>query len=184
MSVKKSNSISIYLVKKNFKRVGDIFKNAKDVEKYPLNDSSVFYYCPDQKDIEPQWLSFFDSKIPKLYSKNIKAVLVTTIVYKNSEWRFAITFGYGRYLINNDAIVRGFGNKIVLQLVDTENVKCLEVKSFSGAPKIIKQQILSLGKMNDFIINRYFDALSSVKGKIDRRKRRKDCGKFITGKDC
>ena len=108
-------------------------------------------------------------------SNSVKAVMFV----KQSGRIFAITFGYGKSLLNNWCWEKRFGLRVALGLVGTENLKAINKKDISKTPKSSIEQLSKSGSVADFSIETNTDFLNGVTGapKDD------SFGKTVTGKD-
>lgn len=75
---------------------------------------------------QPKWVkSFFNDVISEdmFKTKSLSALILYKIEVEENEYRyFAITFGYGRNLLNNNVVEERFGLLVTLNVVDSNHL--------------------------------------------------------------
>ena len=101
---KKSNRISIYLIKEDI-NYEEILKDYayKNILREDIN--SVTYYYPTTQN-KPEWLiSYFnETQEVEICNSNAKVISLHRLVIDGKEKIFAIPFGNGKSLLNDDVI--------------------------------------------------------------------------------
>lgn len=120
-------NLSIYLIKQEFIEVEEILKEEfLNEENILLNhcEGKVAYFKPSFIN-EPDWLmNFFKISDSRLKTSNARVVYINKVEVKNNEFRyFAIIFGYGKNMLNDDVIEENFGLKIVLNTVEKNKLR-------------------------------------------------------------
>ena len=176
------NSFSIYLIKSEFSKREDIL----DFDKYIKAQNPIefmgsvegvgeIYYVQTESNI-PEWLSFLCDALPeeqanigkKIYTAIAKVVLVVKICTDDKNERmFAISWGYGKYLLNDSVVERDFGIKVVLNSLEKNRVRSLESKSFIGPKKTSREQLFINGTIDDFGLNIGKDLVNGITGKCN-----------------
>jgi len=189
-----TNKLSIYLIKEYNNNYQDILRNFNKLKKEEIkyrNEKVGTLYYDDSHIFEPSWVkkffntSFDNSKKQdidqdeknklKLYNAVSKAILMV----ENLGRIFAVTFGYGRTLLNLGVWEERFGLKITLNAVDVNNIRHIEKKDMSTVPKDTKEQLSRAGVPSDFGIDIEQDMIQSITGKS----KDETFGKSVTGKD-
>lgn len=182
-----TNKLSIYLIRENYCEDKDILKNFDTLQSISVEDIGVLYFGKSHT-FPPLWLeNFFDSALDNTESKNLfsatsKAIFLTKVqVTENQERIFAIPFGYGWTFLNNGVYEERFGLKVTLNIVEPDNLRRIDKKSMSTAPKDTSEQLSKVGPATDFGIDIEQDLILSITGKTKDSER--NFGKTITGKD-
>jgi uncharacterized protein (TIGR04141 family) len=175
--------LNIFLIKEDVVDFQDVIQAGIE---YPIDNDSSFY-TEESVSRQPQWFrEFFGDTFQlalnpiRLFSSSAKGVFVKRIILGgNIERIFALTFGYGRYQINQEAIEERFGLKVVLNIVDPKNLRSIDKTTLGSNPKQSKEQISKAGETSSFGIDVEQDLINAVTGKsTDTR-----LGKTIYGKD-
>lgn len=179
-----ANHLSIYLLKPAYKTAKDIFKDANALTTEELEAGNLYY--GNSYVFPPSWVEkFFGSSFNnedrsreeklKIFSASARAVLLVNTKQRT----FAITFGYGRALLNPGIWEERFGLKVAANVVDPENLRSIDKKNMSVTPKLAKEQIFKAGTMADFGIDIEQDLIEGMTG----ASRFPEFGKTVTGKD-
>ena len=77
---------------------------------------------------------------------------------------FAITFGYGRGLLNREACEDKFGLLVTLNSIDSSRIRTLESRSLDAVPRLMSEQASYGGTIDSFGINVEHDLVRSLGG--------------------
>jgi len=137
---RKKYKLSIYLVKKDYKKLEHILTEIANTHKFSISDKKgnlgTLYVHKGFKTI-PKWYDLFESILAgqnlKIYNISARALLLVNI----SGRRFCLSFGHAHYLINPMAIERNFGLKVALNMggefslrsVDKTSLDMIEIKT-------------------------------------------------------
>jgi uncharacterized protein (TIGR04141 family) len=102
-------------------------------------------------------------ELRKLRSISASAVLFVSGVEGKV---FAVTFGYGRFLINENSIVRQFGLKTALGMIEEDGIKNLQKITLESNPKHSLEQLSQGADKTEFGINVDKDVLRGISGRI------------------
>lgn len=158
--------ISLSLIKDGI----DVQRVVKDgVSCINLPGGNVLYYRPNVLNW-PKWVdSFFDGQVPDedvLKTKSVSALILYNVEVEEGRYRlFAICFGYGRNLLNQDVAERRFGLITVLNQVDEKLLRSVDTNSMGSAPRNNRMQTSMLSNMVGFNIDVDKDILKSVTGR-------------------
>lgn len=158
--------LSISLIRENAK-VEDILKQGLDFT--DLKNGNKLYYKSNPI-AEPQWInSFFAGSIENtnlFKTKSISAVILYDVeIRKDYRRTFAITFGYGRNLLNHAVIEERFGLISALNIVEHDQLRSIDVNSLESIPLNNRMQSSALSGIGNFNIDIDKDLLKSVTGK-------------------
>ncbi|MEG0426942.1 MAG: TIGR04141 family sporadically distributed protein [Akkermansia sp.] len=172
------NKISVILIKANT-AIEDIIKDGCSSEKIK---SDIFYYKPSFQR-QPKWVnSFFNNTLQDkdhLRTSSVQGALLINRNYEGMIRYFAICFGYGRNIINLNAIEERFGLITTLNSVDAENLRSIDINSLEAIPKTNRIQSSKLSGIPNFNIDIEKDLLKAVAGKCTIE----PLGKNISGAD-
>lgn len=83
----------------------------------------------------------------------------------DKDW--AITFGSGRYFLNESRIRRDFGFRVVLNTVRPDSIRQISFHTFYGDAKLTKQQITKGQKINYYDIEMTENILQGIAGETE-----------------
>lgn len=118
--------ISVYLLRDDVGSIEEALRDPDSVTPFDLNSASGFdgrlFVLPSDSRA-PSWLAFLaaitDGELPAYENRHVSAVLIL----RRSGRLFALTFGFGRFLLDPDAIEPDFGLKVAAGLVDPDQIK-------------------------------------------------------------
>ncbi len=173
----KNRQITIYQLKKNFSEQTILSKGATKIEsKIPNVDIYTKTTPSHTNNLVKQ---FFGSIIgdEQLQSSSFGIL----IIYKNiNGFDFAITFGTGRHILCQDDLIRDFGIKTAMNIIDPENIKNLNKITLDTNPLNSKIQRSITTGSNGFDIDGEFDLAKKISGKIAEKYSEK-LGKIADG---
>lgn len=164
----RSRSLVVYLIKSEFSDAGDILST-------PPNDLHVFdvaltpactgkLYVQPSTSRPPQWLSLFDGvaglNAIHLSNSSTSAVLLVSLKKR----MFAITFGYGRHLLEPGICEENFGLRVTLNSVDPTRIRSIDRKSFDAISRHTREQASKEVPVGDFGLDVEQDLLRAVTG--------------------
>lgn len=163
----KKNKLSIYLIKEEFADQDDkILKDTRSVLA-ELEDIGTVYYVPSVVKI-PKWLDdFYCGKIISkgIYTSNARVVLIIRVnVSEKIMKTFAITMGYGKNLLETDAVENDFGIKVVLNSINNKNLRKINKTNIGGNQKTSSEQLPLAAEINEFGFDIENDLISAITG--------------------
>lgn len=119
------NKLSIFLIKNEITDIKDVFKdfdNIKEFNKY--DENSVAYYLPSYIH-EPAWMKGFFRENGKglIQQSSARLVLMKKLKIGKEERFFALTFGYSKYMFQDDVLEEQFGLKIILNSIENDQIR-------------------------------------------------------------
>ncbi|MGM7756759.1 hypothetical protein EYZ01_13910 [Hafnia alvei] len=164
---KKMMSLNIFLAERKYSSEDFTFFLSKVCKEYPLKGvKGVKGSCfiKDVKDNTPKWKEFFEGftgdKIDDLITRSSSAVLLI----KSKSRVFAITFGYGRSLLEQSYFVSDFGIKSALNMLKHDSLRSVDTFTIDDSP-VQKKTQASLGtEISMFGVDISKDILRSVTG--------------------
>ena len=176
--------VVVKLIKREI-ALDEIVKDDRKIRSEVIENVGIFYY-KISKTAKPDWLSgFFLDRLQcadKFRVASAAGVLIVTRNYADGERTFAITFGSGRYLLNDDVAEERFGLKIALNSIKYNSLRSIDFNKMDGVPSIIRNQVSRLTGIEDFNINTQVNLLKSITG-TPPIERQDDIGTSMTGSD-
>ncbi|MBP5518579.1 MAG: TIGR04141 family sporadically distributed protein [Bacteroidales bacterium] len=158
--------ISITLIKEGF-TIKDVLKSG--TSSILLPDGNKLFY---KKNIEnrPEWLdSFLGEDAPdnrSLKSKSVSAVIFYLVeVEQDHERLFAITFGFGRTLLNTMVTEERFGLITTLNTIDADKLRSIDTNTLDINPLKNRIQSGNLVGIDIFNVDKDKELLKSITGK-------------------
>lgn len=127
---------------------------------------------------QPRWRKYlvpFAPTLPDLKNRTTSAVLFV----EASKRLFAVTFGYGRGLLDAEACEDGFGLRVVLNAVPADRLRTISKKSLDAFAHQTHTQSMQEGRLGEFGVDLEQDLLRAVTGSPDQA----DLGVRLVGKD-
>jgi uncharacterized protein (TIGR04141 family) len=184
MNNKRSNTITVYLLKGSVNRNSDFLDKPESVSMQQLDNNTVLYYGVSSNKT-PKWVdSFFGDSLTdvkgKIFSAYAMAVLIKSVTIEGRQVRFAVTFGQGGWqLLKKGSWEERFGLITTLNMVDDKTIRSLDKSNMGVSPKQSREQAIALSSMQDFGIDKEQDLIKSVTGKCSET----EIGTSITGRD-
>lgn len=163
----KSRRLTFYLLREEI----DTFDDALDREKCKLatvietNDllDGKFVYI-EPKLLNPGWVGFVQPIIVGQLDEVRSASTAALLLLKISGRIFAVTFGFGRSLLNLSNIEYQFGLRVALNLIDPAQIRSLDTKTFEDLVVTTNTQASKSTELPTFGIDVSKDILRAVTG--------------------
>lgn len=166
----RTNSLSIYLIKEGYSSYGDL---VIDGVKGPVPvGNGVLFYSTTKDHTIPTWVSnFFGGEIKeeikkKLSVKTVSAVYLICLTIGEKKATFALTFGFGRYLLRYDCIQRDFGLITSKHAVEVDQIKSMSSFTYDGNIKVKTIESVKEITENEFFLNSDTDILKKINGRV------------------
>lgn len=127
---------------------------------------------------QPRWLRHvkpYAPSLPELLNETVSAVLLVPAANRT----FALTLGYGRFLLESDSWEDGFGLKVTLNAVPPGSIKSIDRTSFDAFAHQTRTQGIRSGDLEQFGLDVEQDILRAVTGKPEDE----SLGDRLAGKD-
>lgn len=159
--------LTVFLLRDEVKVPSDALRSAMDIipvdQSYGTNGGLVVR--AQSTPTEPSWKTFLagttSSVLPAMHNQSSAAVLFV----ETSNRMFAITFGYGRALLDIEKVEPMFGLKVVINRVDADRLRSIDIKTFQAAQFQIRQQAAGVSPLDTFGLDVRRDVLNAVAGK-------------------
>jgi len=112
----------------------------------------------------PDWLSFVNEGLA--VQQDIKTATSSAVLLLTSPagHKFALTFGYGRFLLQPTAYVRDFGVRVALNTVGSEQIRSIDMRRVEGLTLHTRRQASKASSLATFGVNKRHDLIQSVAG--------------------
>lgn len=137
----------------------------------------AFYIFKGPNPSRPDWYDYLNGRIENLPGSMTNPSLVLILRVKTQV--FAVSFGYGRFLINDQAIVPDFGLKTCLNRIPSNQIKTLDKRSLEQMALHTKQQAVVPIHMSAFDIEVDRDLVKSIEGHLESSA----IGSYLKGAD-
>jgi uncharacterized protein (TIGR04141 family) len=177
----KKRNITFYLLKPEIQEFDQAISSLDRLDQYNL-DTAVPYeaklYVKPPSQNPPWWVAFLEQgvrQLGNLFNANSAAVLLL----RASGRIFAITFGYGRNLLELDTFEREFGLRAALNTIDPDTLRSVDARTFEELTVMTRSQTSRAAGLENFRISQAQDILKAITG-IPRNS---DFGSRVTGAD-
>ncbi len=163
----KNRRLTIYLMQEDIEEFDDALDEEKpSIVVELLDDSGMegrFYYLKAQPMIPP-WVGFVQpvlaDQITNLKASSTSALLLLRV----SQRVFALTFGYGRSLLDLSKIEYQFGLRVALNSIDPRQIRSLDTKTFEDLVVSTNTQASKSSDLPTFSVDVTRDVLRAVTG--------------------
>jgi uncharacterized protein (TIGR04141 family) len=159
----------------------DLLDDTRDVTATSLTVGGIdaMLYTTSTPMRRPAWESFFEEAVDVRPLALRTASASAALVLRVRDRLFAITFGYGRCLLNPFALQSSFGLRVTLNAVPPDNIRSIDKKAFEGISTHTREQASKETSIADFGLDVEKDVLRAVVG----RPSNETLGKRLTGMD-
>lgn len=176
----KTNKLNIYLIKQEHTEFESVVKAG--VKAYPI-DSVGTFYGEESFANPPTWVNdFFLGEIEeafKIFTASARGLLLLKVGAEEGQRIFAVAFGLGRHLLNDDVFEERFGLKVVLNSVVRGSLRSIDKTSLGSVPKQSREQMSRESEAASFGIDIEQDLIHAVTGRSEDPL----LGKTISGRD-
>ena len=139
-------------------------KEATAVSVDPLSGIDGMFLYVSPRPSTPKWMSFVQpllaDQLPDLRSSSTSALLLL----RSRKRMFALTFGYGRSLLDLSKIEFQFGLRVALNRVDPRQLRSLDTKTFEDLVVSTNTQVSKSAELPTFRVDVATDILRAVTG--------------------
>jgi len=162
----KAEVLSIFLAKDGIASIEDLLDDSRDPLRTSIEVGSISgtLFTTSTDPHPPRWASFFKDAVDTspllLQTASASALLVLPV----KDRLFAITFGYGRHLLNPLAIEARFGLRTTLNSVPIDGIRSIDKKAFEGISTHTREQASKDTEIGDFGLDVERDILRAIVG--------------------
>lgn len=134
--IPKTQRLSLLLLKEDVTEFDAALEAPSELESIDLAADVPFegrLYFKRRVPNPPGWLNFVQDGLSDELTGLLNSGTAAVLLVKASERMFAYTFGYGRALLASDSFVRDFGLKVVLNTVDADRLRSVDLRVIEDA---------------------------------------------------
>lgn len=127
----KTQHLTLLLLRESVSEFEDALEGPANLEAVELSDGLPFegrLYVQRRSAHPPAWLDFVRTGLATDLTGLVNSGTAAVLLLRAAGRVFALTFGYGRSLLKPDVFVRDFGLKVVLNTVDPDRLKSVELR--------------------------------------------------------
>lgn len=178
---KKTHSLTVLMLKNSIDDPIKVVKDASSLDSADVMLGSLKgqLYFKQNPSHAPSWVRLFQPKLGTTLSSLYNSGSSALFLLKSGSRYFALTFGYGKSLLVADCYEENFGLKVVLNSVDPEKLRSVDIQSLDAVPLNRRNQASVATNLADFGLDIEQDLIYAATGQP------KDLtlGKQLTGKD-
>jgi len=140
--------------------------NGHSPEKHILNipaAQNAVLYVKKTFESPPGWAKLFTGIAQPTLAVRAKTASALMVI-ETANGKFAISFGYGRSLLNTDAWEQEFGLKVVLNNIDANGVKQIQLSAFDALLQSKQAQAVRKARIDEFGLDVEQDVIRSLVG--------------------
>jgi uncharacterized protein (TIGR04141 family) len=161
------SSLSIFLIKEEINDHNAIITKRSKREVVPIRDGRTligFLYIERSHPHRPDWEKYFEGN-EELAALPLLSSSASAVLLVNRPPRiFALTFGFGRYMLEPEVIESRFGLKVALNSVEPNMLRSVDHKRLDAIPRLTREQLSKGGVITDFGLNVERDLLRALTG--------------------
>lgn len=162
-----STKLTVFLIKQEYQNSQSVLKEDLEYSEHRIkpqfNIDGRIFIGPNPGNT-PYWLELLQSgstrRLPRLNNSSSRAVLF--IRYENRI--FAFVFGFGRFMLKEECIVRDFGIKVVINSVVPSKLRSIDTSTFDEMTVHSRTQTSRNANVSSFGIDIVRDLLKAVTG--------------------
>ncbi len=182
MAKSKICQANVFLIKEEFTEFSSVIRDNIESNSFSLKEElkiDAIIYIGKQSTNLPSWVNFLKqgskNSIPELSNTSNRAVMLV----REKGRMFAFVFGYGRYMIKDEAYINDFGFRVAINAVNPTQLKSLDLVNIEESTVQSRIQASISSSKESFGIDISRDLMRSVTG-IPRNKK---LAKVISGRD-
>ena len=166
---KKSRRLTVFLLKETVDNPDDALepeekKTRQTLAFDPQAGVDGAFFWASRPPVEPGWVAFVRPFVGQSPDGLKTASASGLLVLKASERFFAVTFGYGRSLLDLDKIEPQFGLKVCLNRIDPAQMRSMDTKTYEDVVVAKRTQVSKNSDIPAFGIDVSSDILRAVTG--------------------
>lgn len=112
----------------------------------------------------PDWLPFVNSGLLEVQDFKTATASAVLLLESPGGHRFALMFGYGRFLLQPTAYVRDFGIRVALNSVEPSKIRSVDMRRVEGLTLHTRRQASKASSLSTFGVHKRHDLIQSVAG--------------------
>lgn len=161
-----NRKLSFYLAKEEFADFDSVIKGNPASHDVKVNNDVIGkLFIKNIPGKVPPWFSFFEPGVPSDIQRNLRNQSASAAFLLSTRGRiFALTFGYGRSLLDPACIEDRFGLKVALNTIDRDKMRIIDRKNLDTLLTQTRTQTSRRCAIEDFHIDTYQVLLKAVTG--------------------
>lgn len=160
--------LTIFLIAEQIDDESDILKEPDLYERFTMrvrkSALGTLYIKPSETSL-PSWVHFLAPAVGSLPKQNLQTTSASAVWLIRRRGRFfAITFGHGRYMLQDGCIDERFGLRSTLNAVDASRIRSIDRTTFERNQRHTREQIAREADFNAFGLRVDQDLLKAVTG--------------------
>lgn len=179
----RTRDLTIYLLSREVRRPEDALERdaLPRLKRRALERAVPFrgvLYLDPPTSATPSWQSFVNEGLARPLSLLNQHAAAVLFVRASDHW-FALTFGFGRHLLNENLVERRFGLITTLNCVDPESLRSIDTRTIEETTLLTRRQASRSSRLDAFGVDVARDILGGVTG----RPRDSQLGLTMSGAD-
>jgi len=162
------SSLTVFRIKSGVTDHDEIMKDRGGFRPYPIRLGAALLgivYARRTRLHQPTWRSFFSGLVAfEGIDLRTAAAAAVLVIQRPSGEVFAITFGYGRWFIRDDAVESRFGLRVTLNAIDPESIRSIDHKRLEAISRQTREQLSRASRLEHFGVDVERDLLRAVTG--------------------
>jgi uncharacterized protein (TIGR04141 family) len=113
---------------------------------------------------QPRWAKYLEGQVSPALSGLVTASSSAVLLIEASKRLFAVTFGQGRYMVEDEALERDFGLRVVLNTVAPDQLKSVDAKTIEETTVHTRRDVSRESALSAFGLDVSRDLLRAVTG--------------------
>ena len=162
----RARRLSVLLLKETVESFDDAFKDAAALKRFDMVPSILdgTLYVRESRKSPPSWLSFIEPGLPERLELPDNASSAAVLLVRAASRIFAITFGYGRSLLDPFVHESDFGLRVTLNSVDPDSLRSIDIRRFEEMTFQTRRQTSRQTSITSFGLDISRDMLRAVTG--------------------
>lgn len=163
----KSRRLTFYLLREDIADFDDALdpdKSSMTVEIDPSTGIDGRFFYVEPRSSVPAWVGFVQPLLTDQLSGICSASTSGLLLLRTSGRLFALTFGYGRSLLDLSKIEYQFGLRVALNRIDPRQIRSLDTKTFEDLVVSTNTQVSKSAELPTFGVDISRDILRGVTG--------------------
>ena len=163
------NQISVHLLRADVVEPDDALRAAGELDKYEISPStglSGSLFVKPGSPSTPPWRSFLnavsDSPLPDFHNQHASAVMFV----RQGDRTFALTFGFGRHLLDPEFLEPDFGLHVAAGLVDPTDVSVIDSRLVQTGRLQLRRQATRGATVRDIGLDAEREMLRALTGRV------------------
>lgn len=174
--------LSIFLIKNKYTNFEEILDENYKVERLDVKnhiDIDGVAFIGENKTNKPDWNIFLNDLLIDYDFQITKSTRAVLFIRRQGRI-FAFTFGFGRHLIDEEAYVRNFGLRVILNNAERNSIKSIDSTVIDEKPFHNRTQASQASSFEEFNLT---DIRTMFRGIIAESNNKLKYGNIIKGKD-